>query len=232
MLLDKLQHRLDAVGVAQCLFRHGLHRRSVADQLEDHLRQRRAGFELVAGDFVHHRAERPLHVLDGLVLPVHRGAQHGAGTAGVGQQRLQIFLPEHAVRVAAHQPWVEHHAVQAAAARIQRPIAVQHPCVDEQPLALFQAEFLAACRRQDHALADDQYLQFLVPVPRHGLGLQIVVITGDGEGGGAMLHQLPRRIVHGRSAQRQCHFLLASVFGEIVPRFCGISACIFRNLMI
>ena len=74
MLLDKLQHRLDAVGVAQCLFRHGLHRRSVADQLEDHLRQRRAGFELVAGDFVHHRAERPLHVLDGLVLPVHRGA--------------------------------------------------------------------------------------------------------------------------------------------------------------
>ena len=87
---------------------------------------------------------------------------------------------------------MEHHAVQAAAARIQRPVAVQHPCVDEQPLALFQAEFLAACRRQDHALADDQYLQFLVPVPRHGLGLQIVVITGDGEGGGAMLHQLPR----------------------------------------
>ena len=32
---------------------------------------------------------------------------------------------------------------------------------------------------------------------------------------------------HGTAA-----FPIASVFGEIVPRFCGISACIFRNLMI
>jgi len=204
----------------------------VAHQLEQHFRQRRAGLELVPGLLVDHRAERPLHLVHRLTLPFHTGTQHGAGAAGVGQQRLQIFLPKNAVRAAAHQPRVEHHAVQAAGPSVQRPVAVQHACVDEQPLALFQSVFFPGGSGQDRALADHQHFQFLMPMPRDRLGLQIVMVAGDGERCRAVFQQFPGKIVYDRSAYRQCHLLFISIFGEIIPEFHGNSAFISCRLMI
>ena len=205
MRLHKLQHRFNAVGAAQRLFGHGTHGRGTRHQQVHHVRKRGTRLELIPRYLVDHGAERPFHAVDRFALPVHAAAQHGAGAAGVGQQRLQIFLPKHAVRAAAHQPRVEHHTVQPAAPGVQRPVGVQHPGVDKNAIALVQLVLFPGGSRQHTSLAGNQHFHFLVPVPGHGFGGQVVVVAGNRERGGTVGGQLTPGGIGRGIAGRQSH---------------------------
>ena len=213
--LHKLQHRFNAVGAAQRLFGHGARGGGAGNQQVHHLGKRSPRLELVPRYLVDHGTERPLHAAHGFPLPIHAAAQHGAGAAGVSQQRLQIFLPKHAVRAAAHQPGMEYHAVQPAAPDGQRPVGMQHPGIDEQAVPLGQRVLFPGCSGQHAALAGNQQFQLLMPVPGYRGSFQIVVVAGDGKRRGAVDGQFPPSGIGLGIAGGQGHGK-SSFFGEII----------------
>ena len=77
------------------------------------------------------------------------------------------------------------------------PAAVQNAGIDEESLSAAQEHFFIACGHKTASGGDEDGFQLLMPVPGNVHHAKIIVVAGDGKGGGAVFNQLPAALIRG-----------------------------------
>ena len=106
------------------------------------------------------------------------------------EQRFQIPMMKHAVRVATNQPGVKYNGVNVAGDLSLLPAAMQNAGIDQNTLTFSQDILTFTAADPYSPLIHNDGFQFLVPMPGNRPDGKIVLIAGGGKGAGAMPGQL------------------------------------------
>ena len=141
-----------------------------------------------------------------LRVPGKGAVQKDVFQAFVLDKRLDVILPENAVRAAAGEPGVKDQGTQGAGPVLSAVDGMEHSGVDKKTLAPGEKQALRAGVDLGGSFCDDQNFQILVPVPGHRRLDQILIVAGDWEKGGAVFGQLHPSGIGLQAAEREdCH---------------------------
>ncbi len=170
VVVNELQHHLGTRRPAHRMRRRRIAGRCMGRKCEHYLGQSGPHPELISGRSPVHRLPAGGKGGKGLALPPAVRSQRHTGTARVGQQRLQVVLPEHAARPAAHKPRQKHQIWHHTGPVAQPGYPVGDAAVKEGPLAGAERQLQPGGAELHAPCLHLQKLQFLMPVPGHRPG--------------------------------------------------------------